>query len=191
VAGGLVLRIARVCALGLWLVLLGVCLYAYLFHHDGLLGAAAVASRRSTLSLYGLYLALGCIRGFTLVPATYLLVAGMLILPPGPLYLVTMIGIVVSSTAVYYFAEGMGFAGLFERRYAARTEQLRRLLGRRELPIVIAWSFFPIAPTDLICYICGALRVDVRTCVLGVAIGEGAICGIYVVLGAGVMSWFG
>ena len=65
-----------------------------------------------------LYLGLGCVRGFTLVPATYLLLAGMLMLPPVPLFLLTLAGILVSSTAVYYFAEAMGFAELFERRHA-------------------------------------------------------------------------
>ena len=56
-------------------------------------------------------------------------------------------------------------------------------MTRRELPIVIAWSFFPIAPTDLVCYVCGALKVDLKKCLLGVTIGEGAICAIYIFLG--------
>jgi uncharacterized membrane protein YdjX (TVP38/TMEM64 family) len=63
------------------------------------------------------------------------------------------------------------------------VSRLRALLRRRELPIVIAWSFFPLAPTDLVCYVCGALKVDLKKCLLGVVIGEGAICGIYIFMG--------
>jgi uncharacterized membrane protein YdjX (TVP38/TMEM64 family) len=72
---------------------------------------------------------------------------------------------------------------VFERRHAHRVGQLRAALARYELPIIIGWSFFPLAPTDLIVYVCGVLRVDFRKCLLGVTIGEGAICAIYIFLG--------
>jgi hypothetical protein len=32
-------------------------------------------------------------------------------------------------------------------------------------------------------YVCGVLRIDFRRCLLGVAIGEGAICAIYIFAG--------
>ena len=75
------------------------------------------------------YLALGCLRGFTLIPATYLVVAGMLVLPPLPLFVLTVAGIIVSSTAVYYFAEAMRFDRFFERRYAPQVARLRELIA--------------------------------------------------------------
>jgi uncharacterized membrane protein YdjX (TVP38/TMEM64 family) len=90
---------------------------------------------------------------------------------------------------VYYFAEAMQLDRFFERRYSSQVGRLRALMTRRELPIVIAWSFFPIAPTDLVCYVCGALRVDVKKCLLGVAVGEGTICAIYIFLGAQALAW--
>ena len=136
-----------------------------------------------------MYLLLGCLRGFTLVPATYLVVAGMIVLPPWPLYLLTLVGIAVSSTAVYYFAEAMQFDRFFNRRYAPQVARLRALTTRRELPIVIAWSFFPIAPTDLVVYVCGGLKVDIKKCLLGVTLGEGAICAIYISLGGQALAW--
>jgi uncharacterized membrane protein YdjX (TVP38/TMEM64 family) len=77
----------------------------------------------------------------------------------------------------------------FERRYGPQVAKLRALMTRRELPIVVAWSFFPIAPTDLVCYVCGALKVDLRKCLLGVTIGEGTICAIYIFLGARALAW--
>lgn len=138
---------------------------------------------------YVLYLLLGCVRAFTLVPATSLLVAGLLVLPPVPLFILTLVGIVVSSAAVYYFAGAMKLDQLFERRYPRQVAQLRDVLQRHELPVVIAWSFFPLAPTDLVCYVCGALRVDLKKCVFGVTVGEGTICAIYVFLGGQVLGW--
>ena len=174
---------SRRAALTAWALALGLGLSVYLFRPDAIREALTRLSGLPVWWLGAVYLALGCVRGFTLVPATYLVLAGMLVLPPVPLYALTIAGIIVSSAAVYYFAEAMRFDLLFERRYAAQVSRLRALLRRRELPIVIAWSFFPLAPTDVVCYVCGALNVDLKKCLLGVVVGEGAICAIYIFMG--------
>jgi uncharacterized membrane protein YdjX (TVP38/TMEM64 family) len=173
----------------LWIGILATALYGYFFHRGALQALLAELSGSPPFWIYAVYLALGCLRGFTLVPATYLVVAGMLVLPPWPLYLLTVVGIIVSSAAVYYFAEAMEFDRFFERKYAPQIARLRALMARRELPIVIAWSFFPIAPTDLVCYVCGALKVDLKKCLVGVTIGEGTICAIYIFLGGHALAW--
>ena len=170
----------RRAALAAWAGALAVGLSVYLFRPDAIRAALSDLSGAPFWWLAAAYLALGCVRGFTLVPATYLVLAGMLVLPPWPLYALTIAGIIVSSAAVYYFAEAMRFDLLFERRYAPQVSRLRALLRRRELPIVIAWSFFPLAPTDVVCYVCGALKMDLKKCLLGVVVGEGAICAIYI-----------
>jgi uncharacterized membrane protein YdjX (TVP38/TMEM64 family) len=173
----------------IWLALLASALYRYGFHRDALQTLLLEVSASPPAWVYLVYLALGCIRGFTLVPATYLVVPGMLVLPPLPLYALTVVGIIVSSAAVYYFAEAMQFHRFFERRYGPQVARLRALMRHRELPIVVAWSFFPLVPTDLICYVCGALKVDLKKCLLGVTIGEGAICAIYIFLGGRALGW--
>ena len=179
----------RIFVLVLWLVLLTSALYAYFFHRDAVRGFLLTVSNAPPAWAYMAYLAIGCLRGFTLVPATYVLLVGMLVLPPVPLFALTLAGIVISSAAVYSFADRLQLGRYFERRYAPQVARLRALLARRELPIVMAWSFFPLAPTDVVCYVCGALRVDLKKCLLGVALGEGAICGIYVFLGAQALDW--
>jgi uncharacterized membrane protein YdjX (TVP38/TMEM64 family) len=173
----------------LWLALVASALYIYGFHSEALQQLLLSVSASPPAWVYVVYLALGCVRGFTLIPATYLVVAGMLVLPPLPLFALTVAGIILSSTAVYHFAEAMRLDRFFERRYGRQVARLRALMERRELPIVIAWSFFPIAPTDLVCYVCGALKVDLKKCLLGVTIGEGAICAIYIFLGGRALTW--
>lgn len=179
----------RIFILSLWLVLLTAVLFVYFFHRETVRAFLLTVSGAPPAWAYLSYLAVGCVRGFTLVPATYVLVVGMFVLPPVPLFALTLAGIVMSSAAVYYFAERLQLGRYFERRYAPQVARLRGLLARRELPIVIAWSFFPLAPTDLVCYVCGALRVDLKKCLLGVTIGEGTICAIYVILGTQALDW--
>jgi uncharacterized membrane protein YdjX (TVP38/TMEM64 family) len=167
-----------------WMLAVSTGIYLYLFRPEAVRTVLGALRDAPAWELGAVYLALGCVRGFTLVPATYLVLAGMLVLTPVPLFALTIAGIIVSSAAVYYFAEAMRFDRFFERRYARQVARLRALLQRRELPIVIAWSFFPLAPTDVVCYVCGALRVDLKKCLLGVVIGEGAICAIYIFMGS-------
>jgi uncharacterized membrane protein YdjX (TVP38/TMEM64 family) len=62
-------------------------------------------------------------------------------------------------------------------------------MARRQLPVVLAWSFFPAAPTDLVVYVCGVLKIDLKKCLFGVAVGEGAICAIYIFLGGQALAW--
>jgi uncharacterized membrane protein YdjX (TVP38/TMEM64 family) len=175
--------------MSLWVVLLALAGYFFFFQPSTPARVLHGLSTAPPLWAYIVYLALGCVRGFTLIPATYLVVAGMFVLPALPLYALTVAGIVVSSAAVYYFAEAMRFDKFFEGRYPVQVTRLRALLVRRELPIVIAWSFFPLAPTDLVCYVCGALKVDLKTCLLGVVVGEGAICALYIFVGGQAVAW--
>ena len=118
---------------------------------------------------------MGCIRGFTLIPVSYLIPFGLLFLSPAVHFLLTIGGILVSSAFLYYFSERLQLAEYFETRHASHVARIRGLLRRQELPIVIGWSFFPLAPTDLICYVCGSLGVGVRKMLLGILVGEGII----------------
>ena len=135
------------------------------------------------------YLLLGAIRGFTLIPSTTLVLAAVAFFPPVPLFALTIAGIVISSACIYWFAESIGLDVALKRRHPDAVARLTDLLQKHELPIIIGWSFFPLAPTDLICYVCGVLRVNFLRCLLGVAIGEGTICGIYIFVGDQTLRW--
>jgi uncharacterized membrane protein YdjX (TVP38/TMEM64 family) len=166
-----------------WLALAGAGAWAALFERD-LVERRIHGALGGPLLVAGLvYLLLGAIRGFTLIPSTYLVVAAVAFFPPVPLLVLTVAGIICSSACIYLFAEALRLDEIFERRHARQVARLRGVLARHELPIIIGWSFFPLAPTDLIVYVCGALRIDFGKCLLGVCLGEGAICAIYIFLG--------
>ena len=89
----------------------------------------------------------------------------------------------MSSTSIYWFAEALHLDEIFDSLHGARLTRLRRALGRYERSVIVLWSFFPLAPTDLICYLCGIVGVRYGTCLLGVFLGEGAICALYIFAG--------
>src|SRR5690606_39124864 len=97
--------------------------------------------------------------------------------------------IVGSSTCLYFFSRTLGFDRVFESRYARQITRIRDVLGRHEVGIIAAWSFFPLAPTDLICYVCGLLRLNFWTFLASVTIGEGAMSAIYIYGGDHLLRW--
>ncbi len=174
--------------MAVWAVILGVCLYVYLFHYDLLKSQFLHLSGSSLFIAYALYLIAGSLRGFTLIPVTYFILAGLILLPPLPLYLLTIAGVIFSSVSVYYFSEYLNFDAYFEKKYKNQIERLKDFLSKNEFPIVAVWSFTPFLPTDLICYVCGTLEVDIKKFLLGVVVGEGLACAIYIFLGKEIIT---
>jgi uncharacterized membrane protein YdjX (TVP38/TMEM64 family) len=159
--------------------------FAFLYYrYSGAWGTEIDGLAESSLLLaYAIYLGLGAIRGFALIPVTNLVVIAVPIFPPWPLFILTLAGILISSASIYAFAGSLRLGEYFELKHAEKTERVRTALRRCPLAIVTAWSFLPIVPTDLICYVCGVMRISFMRFLLGVLIGEGAICAIYIFAG--------
>jgi uncharacterized membrane protein YdjX (TVP38/TMEM64 family) len=173
----------------LWILCATSFLYFYYARRESLQDGMGQIAQGSAVVAYGLYLVLGSIRGLTLVPSAGLMLLAIPFFPPVPLFVLTLLGILISSTSIYYFSRSLKLAEYFEDKHKARIDEVRTLLGRRPTAIVIGWSFFPLAPTDLICYLCGVMRVRFDRFILGVLIGEGAICAIYIFLGDRLLRW--
>lgn len=174
-----------------WLAGAATAVYIFLFHREfleDLLGGTAGAS---VVAGAVVYLVLGCLRGFTLIPATSLLLLGIVFFPPRLLFVLTLAGILVSSAGVYYFAEALHLDEVLRDRYRGRLDRVRVLLERHGLPIIAGWSFFPLVPTDLVCYLGGVIKTPITVVLGGVALGEGAICAIYIFLGDAALRVLG
>ncbi len=171
-----------------WACLIGVSFYLFFFQADFVEEKLAVLFGLSLWVSGTVYLLLGCLRGFTLIPSTYLIIFGIVFLPLWPLYILTIIGILVSSLTVYFLSEQLGFDAFFEKKYSSGLKKLRASLQKNELPIVIFWSFAPFLPTDAVCYLCGTLKVNVYKFLFGVLIGEGIVCFIYIFLGENLLT---
>jgi uncharacterized membrane protein YdjX (TVP38/TMEM64 family) len=173
----------RYALLSVWLLVIAAALYFYFFQRTFIQTELQDALSTSALVAGAIYLLLGSVRAFTLVPSTFLVIVGLPFLPPMRLLILTLIGILISSSLIYWFADELHLAQEIERKYPAHIARVKALLQQYEMPIIIGWSFFPLLPTDVICYVCGALEIDFKKFLVGVAIGEGTICAIYIYLG--------
>ena len=171
-----------------WMLVIATGIYVYVARADIVRDEILVLSSASTAVAAATYFVMGCIRGFTLIPVTYLIPLGLPFLSPTVHFLLTIGGVLVSSASIYYLSERLQLAAYFETRHSEQVDRVRGLLRRRELPIVIGWSLFPIVPTDLICYVCGSLGIDVRKMLAGILVGEGLICALYIFLGRQLVS---
>jgi uncharacterized membrane protein YdjX (TVP38/TMEM64 family) len=170
-----------------WLLLLPLCLYIYFFRPDIIRNSLQNAASSSVVLGYLVYLFMGSVRGFTLIPSTHLVFLGIPFFRPLPLFVLSLTGIMISSASIYYFSESLQLDELFEQEHKKKIEKMKDLLQKNQMPIIIGWSFFPLVPTDLICYVCGVLKVNFFRFAIAVLIGEGSICAIYIFLGDAIL----
>ena len=148
------------------------------------------------ISLYGdqmmiAYAVLSIIRGLFLIPSTPFIIAGAMLFPEQPLtvFIISIIGVLTGSTFVYYFSDLLGFSGKLEKKYPKQIEKWnKRLNSKWAVGLVIAWSFFPLVPTDVICYVAGVVKMKYRNLIFGVLIGELVLVYLYVYLGQGLFE---
>lgn len=164
-----------------WLLFVAVVLTVYLTNQDRIdvdwIRAVVQDNRLLIIPFY--LLLLSCL-GLAFIPSTPFAIAGVILFDPTAAYLLNLVGIITSSTIVYHFAGFLGLSSLFETKYPEQTMKVRRALDRKEMPIIIGWSFFPVVPTDLIIYVGSTLKIPLWKCLLGVLIGEGALNAFYI-----------
>lgn len=129
-----------------------------------------------------LLLVLHLLRGLVLLPSTPLIIAGALLYPEAPwsVLWVSLLGILMSSSLIYVFADKMDFKHFFSPKQAVLTKTERALSSRYGFVFIIFWSFFPAVPTDLICYVAGMLKLNYWRFIFALAIGELILCSFYI-----------
>lgn len=166
----------------LWVFLIAICLISYFLNPD-LFSRTAIANYISEYDYAILiYLSIHIIRGFFLLPSTPLVFAGIIAFP-SQLFLVLMIslfGILCSSLLIYFFSDKLGFSQ-FLSKHTRKTAYLKhKLNGKHGFIYIIGWAFFPFVPTDLICYLAGALKINLAVFLISIFIGELVLCSIYI-----------
>ena len=139
------------------------------------------------------YFLISVLRGLFLIPSTPFVLAGILLFPAMPwiVLLISMIGILLTATGLYYFSDMLGFSEKLDKKFPEKMKIWhKRLNSPKATLIVLAWSFFPLVPTDLICYVAGIVKMPFRYLLLGVFVGELILVSFYVFVGQGIFHYF-
>src|SRR5690348_5724248 len=116
----------------LWVGVIAACLITYLAAPH-LFTAENIATFMSRLQgvIWLVYLGISILRGFTLLPSTPLVLAGTLLFPDDRILvlIVSLVGIALSSSMIYFFSEQLGFHEYFESH---KPELTRRIKARLE-----------------------------------------------------------
>lgn len=131
------------------------------------------------------YFILSALRGFTLIPSTPFVIVGLLLFPDNLyfVYFISMSGILLSATMMYFFSREMGFEEMLRKNHEKYIQQCENWIQRYGFFAVTIWSFLIIVPTDIICYIAGILQMRFWKFILAVGFGEGIICIILIFWG--------
>ena len=137
------------------------------------------------------YLLISISRGLFLIPSTPFVLAGAILFPHQP-YLVmsiSLLGVVGGATFIYYFSDLLNFSERLEKKYPKQLQLWKKRLNSPKATLfVMAWSFFPFVPTDLICYVAGIVKMRYIYLISGVFLGELVLIYCYVHLGAGLIE---
>jgi uncharacterized membrane protein YdjX (TVP38/TMEM64 family) len=142
---------------------------------------AAFLTRFKT-SILVIYLILSILRGLTLVPSTPLVIAGTILFPTEPFWVlaISIVGIIFSSTMIYYFSDYLGFGDYLENKQPHKIGKIKEHLKQTGFLFVFLWSLFPFLPTDAVCYVAGTLKMKFTKFIAAMMFGELIICSVYI-----------
>jgi uncharacterized membrane protein YdjX (TVP38/TMEM64 family) len=186
-------KYARLTLLLTWAALLVVAVGFYLSDPSRFTAASIAAFITAfQTEIWLVYFAMSVLRGFTLLPSTPLVLAGTIVFPSQPIAVLTvsLCGIVISSSLIYFCSEALGIREYFEDH---KPQLVRKIKRRLEHPLGIAfigaWAFFPLVPTDLVCYVSGSTGVNYWKFIVAVLVGEAILCSCYVFFGGSFVNY--
>ena len=135
--------------------------WLWVIYNDKSLNINKIAAFLSRFQNYIIiaYLIFSCLRAFTLIPnVTAVLVGTLIIHNPWVLLITSLIGLIVSSSLIYFFGEDTGLDKILMKKSPGKINKIKQGLERFGDPIVFAWGFLPIVPSDLLSFVLGITR---------------------------------
>ncbi len=168
----------------IWLLFLIFCIgTVFVYPHEFTPQNIAAFLAKFKTSVLIVYLILSILRGLTLVPSTPLVIAGTILFPTEPFWIlaISIVGIIFSSTMIYYFSDYLGFGDYLENKQPQKIGKIKEHLQQPTgFLFVFLWSLFPFLPTDAVCYAAGILRMNFAKFIAAMTFGELIICSVYI-----------
>ncbi len=177
----------------IWLLLVAAVLSILLIFPDWLTreSIAAYLEGLGGLALL-VYVVLSLSRALLMMPCTPFVLAGGIVFPDQPfvVLVISLAGVVAGAFLVYSFPSFGSYDEYLESKYPDKIDAIRRRIhGPYSFWIIAGWSFFPLVPTDLICYVSGMVKLRFRKLITALMAGEIPLVTAYVFLGAEIGEW--
>ena len=177
----------------IWLVLVAA-LLPLLLLFPGWITQDSIANFLNSLGTIGLlvYLLLSLSRAFLMIPSTPFVLAGAIAFPEMPLvvWLISATGVVVGALLVYSFPSFGSYDRFLEEKYPDKILFLKeKMQGEYAFWIIAGWAFFPLVPTDAVCYAAGLAKITYKKMIIPLLIGQLPLATVYIFLGTGFGEW--
>ena len=181
-----------------WLFLIVLAIGSYLYSPDSFTGEnITLFIKNKNANLFLVYVVISLIRGLFLLPSTPFVLAGVILFPTNLslVFVVSMLGILTTAVFLYYASRFLEFNKLFgdsslNRPSSAsglsKVEKISQKINKYGFWIVLGWAFFPLVPTDLICYVAGTTKMNFKKYISAIFIGEAILVFLYLYLGESV-----
>ena len=138
------------------------------------------------------YIFVSLTRAMLMIPCTPFILAGAISFPQWLLlvFAISLVGIVVGAFLVYSFPSFGSYDEFLESKYPEKIALLKEKMQHRYAYWFVAgWSFFPLVPTDAVCYVAGMAKMPFKKMIAAVLIGEIPLVTFYIFLGAEFGEW--
>ncbi len=129
-------------------------------------------------------------RSLFFIPATFALILGLALFPDELtfLFIINMFGIIAGASLLYLGGKFFTPEHFFSEKKMKSLPKIKSKINEYGFGIVLIWSFFPFVPTDLICYVAGATRMQFIKFITAVFLGEIILVSIYLYTGESIMN---
>jgi len=138
------------------------------------------------------YILVTLTRAMIMLPCTPFVLAGGISFPqwPLPVLLISVAGVVIGAWLVYSFPSFGNYDEYLEEKFPDKIAVLKdRMNGPYAFWIVAGWSFFPLVPTDAVCYVGGMVKMSLKKMTAALLVGELPLIMAYIYLGAEIGEW--
>jgi len=177
----------------IWLILVALILASIVIFPEWLSreSISAFLGQMGAMALI-VYVLVSLTRSMLLIPCTPFILAGAISFPDllFLVFAISIAGIVVGAFLVYSFPSFGGYDRLLEEKYPEKIAVLKeKMHSKYAFWFIAGWSFFPLVPTDAVCYVAGIVRLSFKKMIAALLLGELPLVTAYVFLGAEIGEW--
>lgn len=176
-----------------WIILLVTSLSTYFIYPELFTASFIKESLNNNASaILWTYLLFTCLRTIFFIPSTAALIIGIALYPDSLSFLliVNMIGIILGGILLYFAGNYFTPEKFFSAKKMKSLPKVKEKINKYGFGIVLGWSFFPLVPTDLICFVSGATKMSFHKFIVALFIGEILLVSLYLWTGKEIMHLF-